>query len=113
MSQLATQRFACRVELAALAANAARPRILAERVDHRPAHATLGEGLELDASRFIEAVGGIDETKDPVLDEVADVNRVRHRRRHAAGQRFNKWQAGHDSAVLSGGSGLNGHLLVS
>ena len=51
VSQLAAQRLARGVELAALAADAARPGVAAQRVDHRAADAPLGEGLELDAAR--------------------------------------------------------------
>ena len=55
-AQLAAQLLARGLELAALAANAARPGVLAQRVDHRAADAPLGEGLELDAARLVEAV---------------------------------------------------------
>ena len=50
---------------------------------------------------FVEAVGGVDQPEDAVLHEVADVDRVRHRRRHAAGERFDEGQAGNDAAVLT------------
>ena len=112
VTQFAAQRFAGGIELAALASNAARPRILSERVDHRAAHPPFGEGLELDAASFIEPVRGVDQAEDAVLNQVADVDGVRHRSRHAASQRFDKRQAGDDSAVLGGGSGLNAHLVL-
>ena len=73
-AELAAQLLARRLELAALAANAARPGVLAQRVDHRAADPPLGEGLELDAARLVEAVRGVDQTDDPVLDEIADVD---------------------------------------
>jgi len=49
-----------RLELTPLTTNAARPRILAQCIDHRTANPALGEGLELDASRFIEPVRCVD-----------------------------------------------------
>jgi hypothetical protein len=113
VTELAPQRLASGIEFTALAPHAARPRIFSKCVDHRTAHPPFGEGLELDASRFVEAVSGIDEAEDPILDQVANVDRVRHRSRHAASQCFDKRQAGYDSAVLSGGSGMNSHLCWS
>ena len=109
VSQLAAQRFARRVELATLTADAARPRVAAQRVDHRAAHAPLGEGLELDAAVLVEPVRGVDQTDHAVLDEIADVDRVRHRRRHAARERFDKRQTRNDSAILAGGNRLGAH----
>ena len=98
---LAAERFAGRLELATLAADAARPGVLAQRVDHRAADATLGEGLELDAAALVEAVRGVDQADHPVLDQVAQVDRVRHRRGHPARHGFDERQAG-DDAVLRG-----------
>ena len=109
VSELAAQRFARRVELAALTAHAARPRIAAQRVDHRAANAPLGEGLELDAAVLVEAVRGVDQADHAVLHEIADVDRVRHRRRHAAGERFDERQTGDDAAILTGGNRLGAH----
>jgi len=59
-AEFAAQLLAGSFQLTALTAHATRPGILAERVDHRPADAPLGEGLELDAAVLIEAVGRID-----------------------------------------------------
>ena len=84
--ELAAQLLARGFQLAALTADAARPGVLAQRVDHRAADAPLGERLELDAARLVEAVRGVDQTDDAVLDEIADIDRVRHRGRHAAGE---------------------------
>ena len=95
--ELAAQLLARGLELAALAADAARPGVLAQRVDHRAADAPFGEGLELDAAVLVEAVGGVDQADHAVLDQVADVDRVRHRGRHAAGERFDERQAGDDA----------------
>ena len=53
-AELAPQLLARGFELPALAANAARPGIAAERVDHRAADPALGKGFELDAARFVE-----------------------------------------------------------
>ena len=109
VAQLAAQRFARRVELAPLAADAARPGIAPQRVDHRAAHAPFGERLELDAAVLVEAVRRVDQAEHAVLNEIADVDRVRHRRRHASRERFDERQAGDDSAVLTGGDGLGAH----
>src|SRR5262249_24263486 len=111
VAKLAAQRFARRIELTPLAPDAARPRILAERVDHRPADAALGKGLELDAALLVEAVRRIDQAEDAVLDEIRDVDRIRHRRRPTPGKRFNERQAGNDSAILVGGDRLGAHEL--
>ena len=72
--QLAAQRLAGGIELAALAANAARPRIPAQRVDHRAADAPLGECLELDAALLVEPVRGVDQPQHAVLNQIADVD---------------------------------------
>ena len=98
---LAAQGLAGRLELAALAADAARPGVLAQRVDHGAPDAALGEGLELDAAAVVVAVRGVDEADHPVLHQVAEVDRVRHRRGHPAGNGFDEGQAG-DDAILRG-----------
>jgi len=82
----------------ALPADAAWPGIFPQRVDHRPANAPLGKGLELDAAGFVKAVGGINQPDNPVLDQVADVNRLRHRRRHAARELFHEGNRGYYSS---------------
>ena len=87
-------------ELAPDAAHAARPGVLAQRVDHRAADAALGEGLELDAARLVEPLGGVDQADDAVLHEIAQVDRVRHRGGHAARQGLDKRQASFDSRIL-------------
>jgi len=102
-TELAAQLLARGFELAALTADATRPGILAQRVDHRPPDAALGEGFELDTAPLVEAVRGIDETDDAVLDEVADIDRVGHRGRHAASKLFNEGNAVHDAGVVGGG----------
>jgi hypothetical protein len=89
------------LELAALATDAARPGVLAQRVDHRAAHAALGKRLELDAPILVEAVGRVDEADDAVLHEVADVDRVRHRGCHAAGQSLDKGKTGNNAVTRS------------
>ena len=45
-----------------------------------------------------------------VLNQIADVDRVRHRGGHAARERLDKGQAGDDAAVLAGGDGLGAHV---
>src|SRR5207247_581933 len=60
VSELTTQRLAGRIELTALPAHAPRPRVAAERVDHRTANAPLGKCLELDPAVLVEPARGID-----------------------------------------------------
>jgi len=74
VSERRAQLLARGFELATHAAHAARPGILAERVDHRAADAPLGEGLELDAARIVEAVRGVDQPDHAVLHEIAEVD---------------------------------------
>ena len=57
VAELAPQRFARRVELAPLAANAARPGVAPQRVDHGAADPPLGKRFELDA-RDLRRSGG-------------------------------------------------------
>jgi hypothetical protein len=70
-AELAAQRFARGFELAADTADAARPGVAAQRVDHRATHSAFGKGLELDAAGLVIAVGGIHQTEHAILDEVA------------------------------------------
>src|SRR5262249_15859370 len=113
VSQLAAQRLARRIELAPLTTHAARPGVLAERVDHGPSDAPFGERLELNPPTLIEPVRGVDETKAAVLHQVADVDGVRHRGGHASGERFDERQSGNDPAILTWGDRLGAHLLSS
>jgi len=107
--ELAPQLFACGLELASLAAHATRPCILSERVDHRAPYSALRERLELDAARLVETVRRVDETDDAVLNQVADVNGVRHGRSHPSRQRFDEREPCDDPAVGLGSDGLELH----
>jgi len=100
-----------RLEFTALTTNAARPGILAQCVDHGAADATLGEGLELDASRFVEPVGCVDQADDTVLHEVPNINRMGHRRGHAASQLFDERKMGNDARILFGLTLTRAHLI--
>ena len=62
---------------------------------------------------FVEAAGRVDEPQHAVLDQVVQLDRVRHRRRHAAGERFDEGQTGGNSITLAGGErlALHGHVL--
>jgi hypothetical protein len=55
----------------------------------------------------------VDQAEHAVLYEIAHVDRMRHRRRHAAGEGFDKRQAGNDSTGLTHGNGLRTHHKVS
>src|SRR5262249_2616518 len=112
-SQLAAQRFARSIELPALTPDTARPRVTAQRVDHGAADAALCESLKLNAAVFVETVRGVDQPEHSVLDKVADINGIRHRCRHPAGQRFDERQAGNHTTVLTGGSRLGAHPEIS
>ena len=93
-------------ELASLATDAARPGVLAKRVNHRAADAALGKRLELDAARLVEAVRRVDETEDAILNEIAEVDRVRHRGRHSPGERLYERKPCDDPVVGRGSYGL-------
>ena len=99
-AELAPQLLARRFELAALTADAARPGVAAERVDHRAAHPPLGEGLELDARALVEAAGRVDEPDHAVLHQVAELDRMRHRGRHAARERLDERQSGGNAIAM-------------
>ena len=103
----AAELLARRLDLAALPADAARPGVLAEGVDHGAADSPFGECLELDAAVFVEAMGRIDEADDPVLDEIPDVDRVGHGCRHAAGKLLDERDAGNDSRIFFGAMGAH------
>jgi len=75
-----------RLKLTALTPNATRPCILAKSVDHCAANAALGKGLEFDAARFVEPVRCVNQANDTILDEVPNINGMRHRRCHTASQ---------------------------
>ena len=109
-AQFAPQRFARGFELATHAAHAARPRIAAQRVDHRAPNPTLRERLEFDPAFLVEAVRGVDEAEHAVLDEVPEINRVRHGRRHPAGERFDKRQTRGHPILLMFRQGPSLHL---
>jgi hypothetical protein len=109
VAELTAERFARRVELASLAADAARPGIAPEGVDHGAAHPALGKCFELDAAVFVEPVRGVDEPDDAVLDEVTDIDRIRHGRRHTAREGFDKRDPRDDPASLIGSNGMGAH----
>ena len=111
VAQLAAQRLARRLELASHAANAPRPRVTAKRVDHRASNAPFGEGLKLDASCLVESMGGVDQSDHAVLNKVSHVNRVGHRRRHAACESFHEGQSVNDATALSGRHWLGAHFV--
>ena len=102
MAERDAQLLARRLELATHAADAARPGVLAQRVDHGAADTPFGEGLELDAAAFVEALGRIDEADDAVLNEIAQIDGVRHGGGHAARQRLHKGEAGLDPCGIPG-----------
>jgi hypothetical protein len=65
-----------------------------------PADATLGERLELDASRFIEPVRCVDQADDTVLHEVPNIDRMGHRRCHATSQLLDERKMGNDARIF-------------
>jgi hypothetical protein len=90
-------------ELAALPADTARPRILAESIDHRPANPALRKRFKLDPARFVETLGGVDQADNTVLDEVTDIDRMGHGCCHAASKLFNERDARDHSRILIAG----------
>ena len=109
-AELATQRFARGFELTALAANAARPRVAAQRIDHRATHTALGKSLELDAARLVEPEGGVDQAQHSILDEIAQLDGVGHRGGDAAGERLHEGKTGGDPGTLTGNERLTLHV---
>ena len=98
-AELTAQLLARGFQLTPLPAHPARPCVLAQRVDHGAAHAPLGERLELDTSRVIEAAGRIDEADHPVLDEIPNIDGVGHRCSHAAGKLLDERERGNNAWV--------------
>jgi len=98
VAERGAQLLARGLQLAPDPADTARPGVLAQGIDHGPADAAFRERLELDPARVVEAVGGIDQADHAVLHQVAQVDRVRHGRRHAAGQCFNERNTGFNAA---------------
>jgi hypothetical protein len=97
VAKLAAELLAGGLELTALPAHAPRPGVLAQRVDHRASDTPLGESLELDAPILVEAIRRVDQPNHAVLHEVSDVDRMRHRRCHAASQGLDERKTGNDS----------------
>ena len=62
-AQLVPQILARRLQLPAHAPHAPRPGVAPQGVDHRAAHAALGEGLELDPARLVEAMRCVNQTR--------------------------------------------------
>jgi hypothetical protein len=54
-------------------------------------------------------VRGVDQAKHAILNEVADVDRIRHRRRHPARQGFDKRKSRDNSTILAGCHWLDAH----
>jgi len=107
------QRLAGGLDLAAHAADAARPGVATQRVDHGAAHAALGKCLEADTAPLVVAVDGVDEAEHAVLDEVADIDARRHRGRHATRQGFHERPAGDHPTLLVFTKGLQHVSLLS
>jgi len=72
--QLAPQFLARRFKLTSLPANAARPGVLAQRIDHGAPNPSLRERFKLDPTRLVKAVSRVDQTDDPILHQVADID---------------------------------------
>jgi len=103
VAELAAELLARGLQLAALTADAARPGILTQRVDHRSADSALREGLEFDTPGLVKAMSRVDQANDAILDEVTDIDRVRHGRRNTAGKLFNEGYARDDSRMITDG----------
>jgi len=58
-------------------------------------------------------VSGVDQAEHPVLHEIPDVDRVRHRRRHTARERFHEPDAGLDPLPLMSRQGRAMHIVRS
>jgi hypothetical protein len=108
-AELAAQLFARGFELPPLAPHAPGPRVASQRVDHGATDAALRERLELDASRFVEPAGGVDEANHAVLDQIVQLDRVRHRGGDPARKRFDERQTGGNTVPIVGGEWLTLH----
>ena len=106
-AELAAELLARGFELAPLPPDAARPGVAPQRVDHRAADAALGERLELDAAVLVEPARRVDQSEHAVLHEVAELDRVRHRRGDAPRQRLDERQSGGDAFAMTGGRGAD------
>jgi hypothetical protein len=51
----------------------------------------------------------VNQSDDPVLDEVADVNRVGHGRRYPASKLLDERKAGNDAGILFAGTWTRAH----
>jgi len=98
--QLPSQLFACRFELATLAANATWPGVLPQSVNHRAPDTTFCERLELDTARLVETMRSVDEPNDTVLDKISDVDRVGHRGRDTSSELFYERDTGNNARIL-------------
>ena len=107
------QLLARGLELPALPPDPARPGVAAEGIDHRAPHASLGERLELDAARVVIPAGRIDQADHAVLHEIAQLDRVRHRRGDAASERFDERKSRGNAVTLTGCDWLTLHDLLS
>jgi len=74
VAEFPTQLLARRFQFSTLPAHAARPRILAQGVDHRAPNPALGEGFKFDPARFIEAVGRVNQADDAILNQVSNID---------------------------------------
>ncbi len=83
-TEFPAEQFPGGLDFAPSAANATGPRVAAQRVDHGAPHAAFGERLEFDAPPLVKAMHRIDQAKHAILDEVSEVDRMRHGGRHTA-----------------------------
>jgi len=99
VTQTLAQGHPGRFDLATDTAHPAGPGILPQRVNHGAADAAFRKGLELDTPRFIEPLRRINQTQHTVLHQVTNLDRVGHRRSHAARQCLDEWKAGSDTVA--------------
>jgi len=103
VAELGPQLLASGLQFAAHPPHPARPRILSQGVNHRPADAAFREGLELDAAAAVESLRRVNEPDHAVLDQVTEVNRVRHGCRHSPGKGLHEGQSGFHSVGCCAG----------
>jgi len=100
VTELPTELLARRFQLAPLPPHAARPGVLAQRIDHCAPDSPFGERFKLDPARLIEAVSRVYQTDDTILHEIPDINRMGHRCCDAASQLLHERDASEDSRVV-------------
>src|SRR4051812_3273748 len=99
-AKLTPQLFASGFELAPLPADTARPGIATKGIDHRTPHPAFGKGLELDPASLVEPARRVDQPDHAVLHQVAEFDRMGHRRGHPPREGLHERQSGGNAVAI-------------